>query len=60
MKSDYPAKLLLSAAKKDHGRLVRRRGADVPGAGPADEEREGRGRVGELKLLLVRLGAQRR
>ncbi len=49
MKSDYPAKLLLSAAKKDHGRLVRRRGADVPGAGPADEEREGRGRRGRAE-----------
>ena len=60
MKSDYPAKLLLSAAKKTTAAWC----ADAVRMCQVLDRRmkseKGVDAVGELKLLLVRLGAQRR
>ena len=60
MKSDYPAKLLLSAAKKTTAAWC----ADAVQMCQVLDRRmkseKGVDAVGELKLLLVRLGAQRR
>ena len=60
MKSDYPAKLLLSAAKKTTAAWC----ADAVKMCQVLDRRmkseRGMDAVGELKLLLVRLGAQRR
>ena len=60
MKSDYPAKLLLSAAKKTTTAWC----ADAVRMCQVLDRRmkseKGVDAVGELKLLLVRLGAQRR
>ena len=60
MKSDYPAKLLLSAAKKTTAAWC----ADAVKMCQVLDRRmkseKGVDAVGELKLLLVRLGAQRR
>lgn len=60
MKSDYPAKLLLSADKKTTAAWC----ADAVQMCQVLDRRmkseKGVDAVGELKLLLVRLGAQRR
>ena len=44
-----PGKAPALRRQKDHRRLVRRCGEDVPGAGPADEERAGHGRRGRAE-----------
>lgn len=59
MKSDYPGKAAAGSSQADQRRLVCRRGENVPGTGPTHESEKGIDAAGELKLLLVRLGARR-
>lgn len=46
MRSDYPAKLLLQSGQAGQRPVVRRRGEDVPGGGPENEEPAGGGPCG--------------
>lgn len=59
MKSDYPAKLLLAAAKRTNADWCADAVKMCPGTGPTHEERKGNRCGRGTEALLVRLGARR-